>query len=233
MAFDAKDVLGRAVTVLQDSGGTRWPLVELLDWLNLGVREIVRLKPNATAATVELQLSEGTYQEVATNHHSLIRVIRNLTSAVDADPRVGGRAIRPVDRGLLDVTIPSWQDPNTLPYAKTVQHVLFDQADPRSFYVVPGNDANGLIEAIVSVIPDKIDAPASPTALANYDGLTVELPDEYEAPLTDYVLHGAFSKDSNVPGSGARAAGHYQKFAQALGTTAAVESIANVNTTDR
>lgn len=232
MAFDAKDVILSASGTLQDAGAVRWPLTELLRYLNEGVREIVRLKPNASAATVEIELSAGPYQTLAAGHYLLIRAIRNLTSDAEATPRVGGKSITPVVREILDATIPGWQNPSVLPYAKAVDHIVQDMADPRVFYVIPGNDGTGLIEAVVSVMPDKIEQPGSPLDIESYDDLTVELPDEYEAILVNYVLYKAFAKDMSLAGSASRSNTHYQMFTSALGVSVQVEGVANVNTTN-
>lgn len=228
MAFDARDVLYQAQVTLNDAAAVRWPLPELLSYLNVGVREIVRLKPNATADTVELALQTGPYQVLLPGHYLMMRAIRNLTSVAAANPRVGGAAITPTNRDILDATIPGWQQPTVLPYAKTVAHVVQDMADPRVYYVCPGNDGTGLIEAIVSVMPPRIAQPETPLSLAAYSGLNVGLPDEYEATLVDYVLYRAFSKDMSLPGNAQRAVTHMQLFGAALGASSQVEAIANL-----
>lgn len=231
MAFTAKDVMLRATTVLQDAGAVRWPATELLLWLNDAAREVALHKPNAVAETVEIQLSEGTWQTLPDEYISLIRVSRNLaTSAQAVGGRTGGKAITPIVREILDAQMPGWQDPSVLPSSPQVNHIIQDMMDPRTFYVVPGNDGTGMIEAIVSKMPTEIDQPANPLDMDSYTA-TVDLPDIYRNALVDYVLYRAFSKDMNLAGNGQRAAAHYQQFAQAIGLKTQTEQVTTVNTT--
>ena len=168
MPFTAYDVLYQASITLNDAQSVRWPLPELLSWLNAGVREIVVAKPDANSKTVELAMATGTVQTLAEDHYALVRVIRNLTNVANATPRVGGASITPTKRHVLDASYPGWQNPTVLPYTKEVSHVIQDDAEARTFYVVPGNNGTGLIEAVVSVMPNNIATPANPLALASY-----------------------------------------------------------------
>ena len=231
MPFTARDVFARTTPILQDAGAVRWPYPEQILWLNDAVREIALLKPNATAKTVELAMVRGALQTLPATAQRLMQVIRNLDTLAGSETgRAGGRAITPITRDLMDSLRPNWTDPNVLPYGKVVRHVIDDAYDERSFYVVPGNDGTGIIEAIVSAIPADLSAPVTaPDSLASYAALTVDLPDIYRSPVVDYVLYRAFSKDMNLPASAARASAHYQQFAAALGQKAQVEQIANVN----
>lgn len=231
MAFTAKDVMHRANTVLQDAGAVRWPATELLLWLNDAVREVALQKPNAVAETAELSLSAGTWQQIPADCISLIRVVRNLAN-VEADPggRTGGKAITPVVREILDAQMPGWQDPNVLPSGSQVIHVVQDMMDPRSYYVVPGNDGTGVIEAIVARMPTEIAEPGNPLDIDSYTA-NVDLPDIYRNALVDYVLYRAFSKDMNLAGNGQRAQAHYQQFATAIGLKLQTEGVTTVNKT--
>jgi hypothetical protein len=229
--MQAKDILHRANITLQDTGFVRWPLPELLLYLNDGMRELAIYKPTAVTETVELPLSEGTLQAIPDAYISLLRVTRNLAT-LDGSPqgRTGGKAITPTSRNTLDVVMPSWQDPNTLPYSATVQHVIQDMADPRSFYVVPGNDGNGVIEAVVSVEPTDIAEPANPLDVGSYTA-TVAVPSIFRNALVDYVISRAYQKDSTDPNAAARAQAHYQMFANAIGLKMQTDQAASVKTT--
>ena len=223
MAFTVQNVLSVAATTLLDSDHVRWPLTELLSYLNDGVRTIVSIKPNANSRTVTLALASGTLQTLPDEYTVLSRVTRNmLTGHDEVGGPVGGAVIRPVmGRGLMDAFFPAWQADESL-FAATVKHVIYDQADLRRFYVIPGNDGTGKIEAVVGVMPAAIPEPASPTLLASYSA-TVGLPDKFRTPLTDFVLARAFGKDSMVPASEARAAKHMAQFTEAMGAISAAE----------
>lgn len=218
MTFTVKDVLTRASLLLQDVNGTRWPFTEQLMWLNDGVNEIVLHKPTATAQTVELPLSVGTLQELPDGYNTLIEVTRNIASGGPGiENRFGQGAITAVSRSLADAFLPHWSSPNIIQNTAIVQHVIVNTDTPRSFYVLPGNDGTGLVEAVVSILPAAIQAPAMNQSDINSYTATVEMQDAYLGALVDFVCFRSFSKDSALPGAAQRAAQHYQLFAQAIG----------------
>lgn len=211
MAFQSKSVMERASTTLQDATNVRWPLPELQGYLNDGMREIVALKPNAKSTTVNIALDEGTLQTLSDQYTILSRVSRNMT-----DTSTGAKAIRRLDsRSIMDSHMPGWQDAAAVPFAKTVVHVIHDIANPRQFYVVPGNDGTGIIEAVVGIMPTPSPVPASPTLLSSYND-NIDLPDSYLNALADYVLYRAYSKDARIAGSAARAQAHFELFRGAV-----------------
>lgn len=226
----AKDILHRARIALNDADSTRWLLPELLIYLNDGLQEIALNKPNAVSETAEIALQQGTYQEH--DFLALIRVTRNIANdAAAPGGRTGGSTITPIERSVLDTSMPGWHDPTIYPNQKIVDHVVQDMAEPQSFYVVPGNDGTGKIEAVIARLPDDIVAPgASPTNLESYD-VIVPLQDVYRPVLLNYVLYRAFSKDATTPGSAQRAQAYYQMFANSIGIKTQAESAANTDTT--
>jgi hypothetical protein len=232
MALTAGLILGRAQTALQDQAGTRWPLTELLGYLNSGIQEIALQKPTSFSKTVLIPLAAGTYQVVPTGYSAVIRGIRNITSGVGVTPRIAGRAIQPARRADLDAQFLDWHDVGEVPMAKSVMHIIADEADPLVFYTFPPNDGTGLIEAVAAEIPAAIPVPASPTVLASYTAV-LPLSDIYEGPLADYVMFRALSKETTLAGAGQKAQAHYQLFASALGLKQQIEAQANVNATKR
>ena len=214
MPFQARDVIRRASIILQDADAVRWPAIELHGYLNDGLREIVTLKPNAKTDTVNLSLVAGTLQELPAQYTILSRVTRNMKT-----PTTGGNAVRVLaKREILDAQIPGWQDSVVMPFAKEVVHVIHDLADPRSFYVVPGNDGTGLIEAVVGAMPTVNAPPATTSAQLVIDKYTnnVDIQDIYQNALIDYVLYRAYSKDSRIAGAAQRAAAHFDLFRGAV-----------------
>jgi len=228
MALYAKEIMQRASTILQDGGLVRWPLIELLKWLNDGVREIVNLKPNEVTEFVEIALDVGTLQTLAADHLNLWRVTRNLTAAGLA-PRVGKSAITPISADLMNAQMPGWQDPTVLAYSVDVNHVIQDMAAPREFYVVPGNTGFGVIEALVTVMPTDLAEPANPLDIESYAALAVSVPDQFRAALVDYILVRAFSKDMAIAGNSQRAVQHQQLFDRALGIQRQTDAETTVN----
>ncbi|MFG1462114.1 DUF6682 family protein [Xanthobacter sp. DSM 24535] len=227
MSFTASDIFKRVRILLQDEASDRWPLPELLLWLNDGAREIALLKPTATATTVVLPLAQGTYQVLPDGYLSIMRAVRNITSG-DAPARVGGRPVKPVDHELLDAQAPGWHDPTIIPQAVAVKHVVFDQVNPTVFYVYPGNTGAGRMEVVLSRMPEIIEEPVTADDIDEYS-TSVDLPDIYANALVDYVMYRAFTKDMAAGGNAARATMHYQQFSQALGIKITAEARANVN----
>ena len=80
----ASDILRKASVILLDEDHIRWPLSELNDWLNDGIKATILAKPSASSTTIAIQLREGTLQEVPTDTDpvplSLVRLVRNLKS---------------------------------------------------------------------------------------------------------------------------------------------------------
>lgn len=230
MTVLASAIIDRAQTIVQDKTGVRWPYAELLGWLNDGQRETAVYKPTATARNVALMLEAGTLQSIGDGGLALLRVTRNLKTPVGT-PRIGGRACRIVEREVLDAQHPSWHDPDQFAYNKEVKHFCFDDSDPTHFYVFPGNDGQGAVEAVVSMSPTEVEleAGADINALASY-ARPINIPDIYANALLDYVLFRAYSKDAEYAGNSERSATHYQMFVATLTAKATNELNQNPNT---
>ena len=217
MTITAAQVMTLAGRVLQDEDATRWTQPELADWINEAVKAILLAKPSAYSETVVLSLSEGTYQAIPSQYLSLLRVVRNITS--EGPPRVGGRIIRVTTRDALDAQEPYWHDPTRTKYKKEVRQFVFDEEEPESFYVYPGNDGTGKVEAVVSSLP---------TAIGSDYSQAIGLQDIYITPILDFVLFRAMSKDDEA-GNPAGAIMHFQAFSAAVGLKVKVEGANSPN----
>jgi len=196
----AQKIVDQAETVLQDVTNVRWPAEELLDWLNLGQVEIVRLAPDANAVTSEIKLDAGTKQMIPPNGIRFIGLIRNV-------PRVGhdqsSRAIREIDRGVLDASRPNWHAEKPDP---VVRHFMFDPRMPHIFYVYPPQPADGrYVEISYSATPVDV-----------YANSPIALDDVYAGALLDYLLYRAYSKDADHAPNAQRMMAHYSAFMQAI-----------------
>jgi hypothetical protein len=231
MAFTAASVMLSVQTILNDAASVRWTAVELHTWLNDALREIAVLKPNAVAKTVELSLAQGAYQTLPADHFNLFRLTRNLaTNAASATGRGGGRVITQVEREVMDMQIPGWMDTAVMPYSKNVVHFINDISDMAAYYVVPGNDGTGVVEAICAVMPAMVPVPASDVLSVSSYTTNVDIQDIYRNALIDYMLYRAFSKDASLPGIAQRAGLHYSQFSNALGLKFAAERMVSGET---
>ena len=225
MTFSAADIFDRAQRVMQDEGAVRWPLAELREWLNDGLREVVLHKPTATSTVAVLTLAAGSLQALPSQYLAFLSPVCNLASA--SETRVRGRAITPVQREVLDANSPSW---HAMTPAAVVKHVIYDQQAPKSFYVYPPSNGAGFMEAIVAAQAPQVARPANPenAAAAEYVA-PIAIDDTYENAVLDFVLYRSFAKDAQYTGSAQRATAHYQQFANSLGIKVRVEKFTNPN----
>lgn len=227
----ASEIMGRAQRLLQDETNVRWPLVELLIWLNDAQREIVLQKPSALSVSRVLDLQVGTWQKLPDDALSLLKIIRNI-AAVDgvSGLRTGGRAIRIVSRDILDSQQADWHSGESVHYSPVVKHYCYDEEDTKSFYVYPGNTGAGKVEAVLSIEPPSIaiEEEAEAESLDSYD-IDLSLPAIYANAITDYVCYRAYSKDASYAANMQRAAGHFQQFANSLGIKTNQEALNSPN----
>lgn len=200
------DTLARASVLLQDNTNIRWPLAELLNWLNDGQKEVVLRKPNASTKNVALPMVFGTKQSLPADGVQLLDVVRNTT----------GNAIRIVKREILDAQNPGWHA--STPNAQ-VLHFCYSELDLKNFYVYPPNNGAGSVECVYS---------SSPANVGLTDVIAVD--DIYLSALLDYILYRAYSKDAEYSSDPTRANSHYQAFVTSLGGKLAMESGISPNT---
>ena len=210
---------------LNDTSAVRWTYPELCFWINDGIRALILARPFAASQTVTIQMQAGTWQNVPIEYLTLLRLTRNISAV--GPPRVGGRAIRITTHDALDTSCPEWHNPKCVPYNSQVRQFIFDDDDPRSFYVYPGNDGTGIVEGIVSALPSMVVATGDITLLASY-AVDVDVKDIYQAPILDYVLYRAMAKD-DTDGTPAGSAAHFQAFTAAVSADVQVANAASAN----
>lgn len=218
----ANKIITDASIILMDVDFVRWPVRELAGWLDHGVLQIITVKPSASSETIGLTLARGTKQTLPNDQR--IRQLLDLTRNLGGTNGAAGRAIRSVSRAELDGNQPNWHDPRYVPFRKEVRHFVFDEMVPREFYVVPGNDSYGIVEAVVATLPERVvdRVTTNIDKIASYD-VEIGIGDEYEPALLDYVLYRAFSKEDPAAAP-QRAVTHYQAFATAIGLQSQVET---------
>lgn len=197
------NLLLRIEDTLQDTTNVRWSEAELLRYINDAQREIVNLRPEASADHANVQLSTGTEQAIPDVGLRLIKVVRNMSAA--GGSATGKRTIRIVDREILDTLEPDWHDPavtGEAAHTTTVKHYVFDEDDPRKYYVYPGVSGNAYVEIVFS---------RTPTDLANTSA-TLYIDDIYANAVIDYALYRAYMKDAEFAGNQQRASAHYNLF---------------------
>ena len=205
--LQAQHILSRVRNILQDNTGVRWTDGEMFDYLSDGQREIANFRPDATATHANVQLATGTEQTLPADGLRLISVARNMSGT--AANATGARAISKVNLDVLNSEEPSWHDPTVTgkaTHGTIVKHYIFDDRDPRKYYVYPGVAGNAYVEVIYSKNPTSIGA--------NTDLIQVD--DIFANALINFVLYRAYLKDAEFAGNQQRSGTHYQLFFQSL-----------------
>lgn len=172
----ASDIIDRARIVLNDADGVRWLDAELLKWINDGQRVIALVRPDASVGMVTKTLDAGTKQTIPNDGLRLLDVVKNGA----------GRAVRHVDRDILDTQNPNWHNETGV---ASVKNFIYDNRNPKVFYVYPPAGSGGTA-ATLDLVYSK-----NPTDVTT-TGSTVDVADIYADPLLNYVLHRAYSKDA-------------------------------------
>ena len=219
MTTTVQSVLDRVQQTLQDTAGIRWSETnELVKWVNDAQREIALLKPDATSTNTTVTLVDGTKQTIPSDGNRLLRVIRNMSAASSGN---GGRAIRLVARDVLDTQTPTWHDPDVTgdaAHAAVVKNYVYDEQDPKNYYVFPGVTGDAYIEIVYSKNPATVTAS---------DDLGVD--DIYANAVMNYALYMAYMKESEVAANAQRASSHYNLFTQAITGKAQIDTITTPN----
>jgi len=219
MAVSVQSVIDRVQTTLQDTTGVRWPVVgELVLWINDAQREIALLKPDASAKNTTITLVEGTKQDIPSDGNRLLRAVRNMSAASGG---TGKRSVRLVQREVLDAQTPDWHDPlvsGDAAHTNIVKHYIYDEQNPRNFYVYPGVSGDAYLEIIYS---------ANPSTVAQGDNL--DIPDIYANAVMNYVLYMAYMKDAEYAGNNQRAASHFQIFTTSVTGKGQVDALTTPN----
>ena len=202
------NLISRIQDILQDTTSIRWPEAELLRYINDAQREVCNLRPESTAATANTALVVGTKQSLPSGGLRLIRVVRNMSSA--AANATGARAVRLVDVDILNTQEPDWHNPTVsgdAAHTTTVKHYIFDEDNPRSFYVYPGaSSTSTFLELVYSAAPANLGSTSA----------TIAVDDIFANALIDYTLFRCYLKDAEFAGNEARAGTHYQLFVGSL-----------------
>jgi hypothetical protein len=207
MALTAQSIIRRAVETLQDTTSVRWPVNELVRYLNDGQREVVLYRPDSMVTNSTITCVAGTKQSLPANGAKLIEVIRNAAATSDK------KAVRMINREILDAQTSGWHN---ITGSVNVLHFMYDPRDPKVFYVYPPATTLAQLDIVYSAYPTDITEPADGALYTAVSG-NISLPDIYGNVLLDYMLYRAYTKDSTYAGNASRAQVHYAAFANALG----------------
>jgi hypothetical protein len=217
MAITAQSIIRRVVETLNDTTSVRWPVNELVRYLNDGQREVVQYRPDAMVTNSTVTLAAGAKQALPSDGSKLLDIVRNNSVA-------SKRAVRMTNRMILDAQVPNWHN---ITGTTEILHFTYDPRDPRVFYVYPPAAASGAaLDIIYSAYPVALTEPAEGTTYTAVTG-NISVPDMHANALADYVLYRAYSKDTEYAGNAARATAHYQAFTNAMTVEANATAVAS------
>jgi len=185
--------------VLNDADGVRWLDAEFFKWINDAQRVIALVRPDSVVSNTALTLIAGSKQTLPVDGLRLLDVVRNISAG-----GAGGRAVRHVDRDVLDTQNPFWHEETQV---GIVKNYIYDNRDPKTFYVYPPAAIGVKLEVIYSKNPTDVTALASTIAVA----------DIYADPLLNYVLYRAYSKDAEFAQNAGLSASYLGAFNAMLG----------------
>ena len=156
------NIITRVQDTLQDTTSVRWSEAELLRYINDAQREIVNFRPEASADHANVQLVAGTEQTIPDVGLRLIKVVRNMSAT--GSSATGKRTIRLVSSDILNAQDPDWHDPSATgssAHGTVVKNYIFDEDDPRKYYVYPGISGNAYVEIVFSRTPTDLSGTSS------------------------------------------------------------------------
>ena len=121
-----------------------------------------------------------------------------------------------VSRTGLDTMRPGWYNETQ---TVNVEKYIYDPRMPHQFLTYPPAAATAQVELMYAEVPE----PHALTEVQLMNSATSEVirvADIYAAPLLDYILYRAYSKDSEQQNNAQRAMAHYQAMAASLGMKA-------------
>ena len=187
--------------------GVRWNNEELLGWLNDFYQFACMHLPDRFADVRTFICVAGTRQDLPADMEQLLDVIRNKDGNL--------RAVRKVERRMLDQTRPEWHSET----ASTVQEGwCFDDMYPKVFFVTPPASAGSTLEISGSVVPT-----AHP--IADYDDgtTTIKCPDNMAPASIDYILSRSYGKDADYSGNAQREQNSMNRCLNALGLSQQIQ----------
>lgn len=175
------DIATRLRLIINDQDAIRWTAEELVHWINDGCRFICLRRPDAASVNASMTLVAGTKQSVSGLTPAGLRVL-DCVRAVQS-----GRAIRYVEREVLDTQLPTWHAST----AGVPTNWTYDNRDPKTFYVYPPAVASTTVEIVYSRNPVAL------SSVADLSSVVLSLDDIYIDPLLNYVLYRCYGKDAD------------------------------------
>lgn len=183
----AQNVIDEVRRIIHDENAPyRWEDVELLDYINAGIRQIVGILPDSnTVETIET-ISNGIARQVLpAGGVKFIKASRNYAD----DGTTAQGSIRYVEKDALDSYDPDWEYDTTVKAdgANFFEHFCHDSREPDVYYLYPAAPtAVKKVAVVYSAIPVALTAVGDP----------IPIDDEYYNGVVQYTVYRALTKEA-------------------------------------
>ena len=181
MAYTAQEVMSAALTLLEDAEQNRFTDAMLLEFVNEGMVDIVKIKPTANVVFSVKTLVAGAYQQLATNQLYLLDAVYNTDSTGTSQ----GQSPLRVSKATLDFSNPDW---TTSARREEVMYFTYDSDGTRVFFVYPPNTGYGHLYIKTTDIPTALTAKTQ----------TIPMRDEFKQPLVYYLCMKGYMVDTDT-----------------------------------
>ncbi len=174
-------------------------------------------RPDAKTVNEEFTPVQGSSKQTIPDAGlRLIEVTRNTAASSNK------HATRMIQRSILDDQVPAWH--NASPTVN-IEHWVYDERDPKTFYLYPRPSDKARIELVYSTVPLQITIVNADETFNSASATTViGLDDIYANALLDFMLYRAYSKDAEYAGNANRAQSHMMAFASSLGIKSKIDA---------
>ncbi len=201
MTITGSELLGDLKDLLSDPSEDIWDEDLKIDAVNEALRLIALFRPDAFAVTEDFEVSADTPKQAIPSTG-----LRFLDVIMNSD----GAPVTKIDKKVLSESVPGW----TTETGSAIQHYMFDEENPKIFWVYPVPTTSFNIILVYS------DTPA--TFLAASTSLGVS--DIYISPVKNFVLHRCFGMETQGSDFG-KASTYLNSFYTALGVKTQSDAI--------
>lgn len=196
---------------LNDPNFITWSEADHIRFLNSAQRQVVLVRPDSNSSVENVLLTPGeTKHSLPAGALRLLEARRNMGE----DGATPGRTIRMIDKASIDLYDRNWPKASK---AKTViNEITYNDKTPTIFDTIPAAHATTPVYIEVAVSRTTTD-------IVDPDTDSIDIPDIYEQPIRQYMLHLAFAVEVESQASMAKSRAYLQDFYNSLGIKTKVD----------
>lgn len=204
MSLTAQQLITFVSNALHDPANVRWPVAQLISFINLAQLQCSLVRPDLNAQTLTMQLVPGSKQQLPPNALQLFTIVCNMGQ----DGLTPGGACGAVERSAMDQQLSAWSAATPSPVLSIESYVVDDRI-PNIFYVYPPPAAANpvYVEYIAGIRPTDLVLTSD----------TISFQDTLFSPMTHWILYLCMMWQLDDPTSQQVAQAHYGAFYDELG----------------